>query len=191
MRASSPKKQWDPAFFYVPFLLPFTFLWDSLVHEGGHAVACILEGHKVTNMHILIPAYTQCSCYTAMFYAAGTITSLVVWAASTVILTRSLLPRLRGYKWVLFIEAWWVDWSVSCLGELVLGAYQVHSYPKMGIVPDTARLAEVAGIHPEVIIAVCLSLFAISTSFVFVPAGVSAFRIVKDRVQASGASRAG
>jgi hypothetical protein len=147
MQASAHTKHWEPIYFYLPLLLPIILFWDSFVHEGGHAAACILQGNKVNGWRLWIPAYTKCTGYNGMFYAAGTSASLVVWVACTLILTRWLLPQLRGRKCGLFIAAWWVEWSFWCLGELVCGALQVHSHPKTGIVPDTAQLAKVSGIH--------------------------------------------
>ena len=148
---------------------------DGFFHEGGHAVACVLQGNRITTWRLELPAETCCTSYSAISYAAGTVTSVVAWTVCTVIFARWLLPRLRQPKWIEFTAVCWVDWSFWCLGELVLWALQVRPQRAKGIVPppsDASWFARLAGVNPNLVIAVCLGVLAVLLVAVFVPCAV-------------------
>jgi hypothetical protein len=184
---NAPTATWDAAGFLVPALLIPTFFVDSFFHEGGHAVACVLQGNSITAWRLELPAETCCTSYNAISYAAGTVTSLAAWTVCTVIFARWLLPRLRQPKWLQFSAVCWVDWSFWCLGELVLWALQVRPQPATGIVPspsDAGSFARLAGVNPNLVIAVCLGVLAVLLVVVFVPCTVRVLRASREPIEA-------
>jgi hypothetical protein len=98
----APTATWDAAGFLVPALLIPTFFVDGFFHEGGHAVACVLQGNRITAWRLELPAETCCTSYNTISYAAGTVTSLAAWTVCPVIFARWLLPRLRQARWLQF-----------------------------------------------------------------------------------------
>ena len=108
---NAPTAMWDAAGFLVPVLLIPTFFVDGFFHEGGHAVACLLQGNRITVWRLELPAETCCTSYSAISYAAGTVTSVVAWTVCSVIFAGCLLPRLRQVKWIQFSAVCWIDWS--------------------------------------------------------------------------------
>jgi len=188
---NAPTATWDAAGFLVPALLIPTFFVDSFFHEGGHAVACMLQGNSITAWRLELPAETCCTSYNAISYAAGTVTSVVAWTVCTVIFTRWLLSRQRQAKWIQVTAVCWVDWSFWCLGELVLWALQGRPPPAKGIVPppsDARSFARLAGVNPNLVIAVCLGVLAILLAGVFVPFAARVLRASREPISATTAS---
>lgn len=142
---------------------------DTFIHESGHAIACCLQGDRVTFWQPLVPASAQTACThqnTALFTAGGTFTSVLVWAICTIFFAVWLSQRSRHTPLSGWISTWWLWWSFVCLGELVLWALQVHEQPPHD---DSARFIAATGTNPKVVIETSLALFFTPAIGLFIP----------------------
>lgn len=152
---------------------------DTLIHETGHLTACYLQGDRVTVWNPIAPwvhAETACTNQnTALFTAGGTFTSVLIWIICTVIFAM-WLSRRRGTTRPWVISVLWLEWSVFCLGELFLWAWQAREYP---VSDDSARFVAATGIDPGIVIHASLALLFVLFAGVFAPTAWKMWRAFK------------
>jgi len=148
---------------------------EAAIHEGGHAAACVGRGSSIVRWSIRAgDAGVDCSrANDPIFVAGGLVLGTLAWLLATPILTR--LVFCRGWRnrplfWLLaFI---WIQWSVFCLGDLLISADQVLVYARTGVLPrlsDAANFIRLTGAAPQLVMAALLGPFAILLFFVFLP----------------------
>jgi hypothetical protein len=140
-------------FFIVSMFIAFGV--GSLIHEGGHARACIALGGNVGGFwHWLRGAWslaptTDCSIkpIPPLVWAAGDVTSIVVWFGSVLVAARLLDHALikRG-SLASIVWGWWSGWYVVVLFKEVL-----HSYSPPSVWEDTTQFVHVTGINPNLV----------------------------------------
>ena len=141
------------SFFIISMLIAFGI--ESLMHEGGHARACIALGgnvggfrHWLRGAWSLAPA-TDCSIKPVppVVWAAGDVTSIIAWFAS-VLIAAQLLDRAivkRGLLASIF-WGWWSAWYLFMLFREVL-----HSYSPPSVWEDATQFVHITRVDPNLV----------------------------------------
>jgi hypothetical protein len=131
-----------------------TGAFTLFVHEAGHARACIALGGNVGGFghwlrDIFATLSTHCSIkpYPATVWAAGPLTSIVVWFISAIVITallnRSAIKRgLCGST----LWGWWCWWNLTTLLREVL-----HAYASPSVWQDSTQFVHVMDINPNLV----------------------------------------
>jgi hypothetical protein len=134
------------------------------LHETGHAVACLAEGHPIVEWHAFpignYGPHTSCPPVTWPIAAAGTLTSIVAWIFATSVFVR-LLDRLRSAHLFVFafVAMLWFGWSAWLFEELAGDA--LHAYSDVPPLHDAGYFVHLTGINPTVASAAMFALVAI------------------------------
>jgi hypothetical protein len=134
------------------------------LHETGHAVACLAEGHLIVEWHPFpignYGPHTSCPPVTWPIAAAGTLTSIVAWIFAAYVFVR-LLDRLRSaHLFVLvFVAMLWFGWSAWLFEELAGDA--LHAYSDVPPLHDAGYFVRLTGINPAVASTVMLVVIAV------------------------------
>ena len=108
------------------------YFLDAVIHEFlGHGGACIVQGcHDLDSSLWPGSAHFHCTCQNTIFFAAGTLVSVGVWALCTVFLTRWGFVRLRSRSWFWLTAITWCCWTFWSLGSLFSGLFRDIRMPK-------------------------------------------------------------
>ena len=136
-------------------IVPVSYIIYGDIHEGGHALACLIRGGHVGGfggwvrgiLPFANPPATNCSIkpIPAPVWAAGALASIVNWFASAFIVI--LLLDAPIIKPALLWRVFWGCWSFWFLGELF--AEVQHAYAPPSVWEDSTQFVHVTGINPN------------------------------------------
>jgi len=151
-------------FFIVSMLIAFGI--GSLIHEGGHAGACIALGgnvggfwHWLRGAWSLAPA-TDCSIkpIPPLAWAAGDVTSIIAWFASVLVAARLVDHAIiKRSLLACTVWGWWSGWYLIMLFNEVL-----HSYSPPSVWQDTTQFVHVTHVNPNFVGVPLAAILAIS-----------------------------
>jgi hypothetical protein len=132
-----------------------TYIIADVVHEAGHACACIgLRGNVGGFSHWLrgaltIQPSTDCSIkpFPPIVWAAGPLTSIVAWFASALVVL-PLLNHSVVERGICSAIVWgrWSFWYLSPLFDEVR-----HTYARQSVWEDTTQFVKATGINPNLV----------------------------------------
>jgi hypothetical protein len=134
------------------------------LHETGHAVACLAEGHHIVEWDPFLIGnhgpHTECPPITWSIAAAGSLTSIIAWTFATNIFV-GLLDRLRtGHLFVrVFVAMLWFGWSLWLFEELAGDA--IHAYSDVPLSHDAGYFVHLTGTNPVLVSGAVATVIAV------------------------------